>query len=406
MIFVAKITFLPYFGIHHYREELCIDFEPCDGDNITTVSTDHNADLALVHDIAKWLSCFSKECRNINRLTNQLVKCQNLQASGHKNVEVRGVGQVNLEVQIDEVKQQIRKCLLSKHKAYARLMAIKESGLQVENLDELEARIKTEMKTVSLDVDTSNQPLSRTPSMKSSNVSDRDDGRASGMDKSYSEDDNHTPEPDQYVRDTYDQEDSDRETPAPSYNTASNQGGWAEEGWGNDPSQAWGNEPAVPAPRLPEPIKESVPEVTYQPAAETYAETYDNQQEPQQEWSQDQAFPEESATQEYEDRFEAPAADGTQMDGKICRALYAYQAQNSDELDLTEEEVVTIIAATDVDWVTAQNSAGQTGFIPAAYLEIIGDAPPAAEFDEVSTNETAYEAEPVPEPETTQVVST
>lgn len=373
---------------------MIIDFEPCDGDSTTTVSTEHNADLALVHDIAKWLSCFSKECRNINRLANQLVKCQNLQTSGHKTVEVRGVGQVNLEAQIDEVRQQIRKCDLSKSKAYARLMAIKESGLQVENLDELEARIKTEMKTVSLDVDSSNQPLSRTPSMKSANVSDKgDDGRASGMDKSCSEDDNHTPEPEQYVRDNYEDDSEDRETPAPSYNAASNQGGWAEGTW-DDPSQGWGSAP-VQVARVPEPAKTTVPEVTYNPPE---SQEFEERQEPQQEWNQEQA------NQEMEEEYQTPLTDGTQMDGKICRALYAYQAQNSDELDLTEEEVVTIIAATDVDWVTAQNSEGQTGFVPAAYLEIVGDAPPPAEFDEVSTNETAYEAEPVPEPET-QVVS-
>lgn len=96
-------------------------------------------------------------------------------------MEVRGVGQVNLDAQIEEVKQQIRKCDISKCKARARLTALKEGGMPVEDLSAIEARIKTEMKQVSLDVETSTQALSRTSSMKSTNVSESHDGRGSAM---------------------------------------------------------------------------------------------------------------------------------------------------------------------------------------------------------------------------------
>lgn len=158
-----------------------MDFEPCDGDSVTTVSTEHNADLALQHEITKWMSCFQKECRNLCRLSTQLVKCQGLQASGHKTVEVRGVGQVNLDTQIEEVKQQIRKCDISKCKARARLNALKEGGMPVEDLDAIDAKIRQEMKQVSLDVEPNTQALSRTSSMKSTNVSENQDGRGSAM---------------------------------------------------------------------------------------------------------------------------------------------------------------------------------------------------------------------------------
>ena len=177
VILTASKLVLAFF----FSEELAIEFEPCDGDNVTTVSTEHNADLALQHDLTKWMSCFQKECRNLCRLSTQLVKCQNLQASGHKTVEVRGVGQVNLDAQIEEVKQQIRKCAISKCKARARLTALKEGGMPVEDLTSLETRIKAEMKQVSLDVDTSAQALSRTSSMKSTNVNENHDGRGSAM---------------------------------------------------------------------------------------------------------------------------------------------------------------------------------------------------------------------------------
>lgn len=43
---------------------------------------------------------------------------------------------------------------------------------------------------------------------------------------------------------------------------------------------------------------------------------------------------------------------------------------------------------------------GQTGFVPAAFLEVIGDAPEVGVgYEEVATNETSYqETEAIPEP--------
>ena len=61
-----------------------MEFEPCDGDVVTIVSMEHNADLALQHEVTKWFSCFQKECRNLNRLALQMSKCRALQLDGHK----------------------------------------------------------------------------------------------------------------------------------------------------------------------------------------------------------------------------------------------------------------------------------------------------------------------------------
>ena len=38
--------------------------------------------------------------------------------------------------------------------------------------------------------------------------------------------------------------------------------------------------------------------------------------------------------------------------------MYAYEGQNEDELVLQEGEEITVVAATDADWVTGQNSQG------------------------------------------------
>lgn len=391
------------------REELQIDFEPCDNDNVKTVSTEYNAELALQHDLTKWLSCFQKECRNICRLTNQLVKCQTLQSQGHKTVEVRGVGQVNLEAQVDEVRQQLRKCETSKEKSKARLLAIKESGIFVDDLDAHENKIKSEMKTATLDVEGANQALSRTPSMKSSTVSGAEDSRTDSRSpygqRSLSEEEQPTPEPEQYVGDYEASYESDErgETPYQD-NYQQQQQNWAETGgWGADAGEAWGSgrgdvpEVSVSQPEDTEAVADSKED-------QGFNATFDDSQLAPR---YDENYGRQDEQQEQPEEYTAPAVDGTQLVGKVCRAVYPYQAQNSDELDLNEEEVVTVTSASDADWVSAQNGNGQVGYIPAAYLEVIGDAPPAADYDDIQTTETKFDTDfggpdstiPLPQPD-------
>lgn len=90
------------------------------------------------------------------------------------------------------------------------------------------------------------------------------------------------------------------------------------------------------------------------------------------------------------------------MVDKICRAVYPYQGNNADELVLEENEEITIISAVDADWVSAQNAKGEVGFVPAAYLEVIADAPPRKESLSES-NDTANSGEPEWENEATGV---
>lgn len=69
------------------REPLRYDFEPCDGDTIACISLDHNADIALRNEVQKWQTWFAKECRNLNKLNQQLNKCQKLLTEGHKVID-------------------------------------------------------------------------------------------------------------------------------------------------------------------------------------------------------------------------------------------------------------------------------------------------------------------------------
>ena len=60
------------------------EFQPCDNDPIDYITLDHNADIALRNEGQKWFTWFSKECRNLNRLSAQLVRLQALHLEGHK----------------------------------------------------------------------------------------------------------------------------------------------------------------------------------------------------------------------------------------------------------------------------------------------------------------------------------
>ncbi|XP_070554041.1 F-BAR and double SH3 domains protein 2-like isoform X2 [Ptychodera flava] len=57
-----------------------------------------------------------------------------------------------------------------------------------------------------------------------------------------------------------------------------------------------------------------------------------------------------------------------------CVALYDYQAQRDDELTITQNESLEIIEESEGDgWIRGRNSAGDVGYFPESYIEIIRD---------------------------------
>ncbi|CAG2100177.1 unnamed protein product [Medioppia subpectinata] len=349
------------------HELLVYEFERCDNDNIDVISTEHNADIALRNEVQKWFTWFSKECRNLNRLSAQLIKCQALLAEGHKTVEVSGQSSpVDIENRIDDIKQQIRKCEISKLKAKARLEIIKKAGIEMEDFENFESQITTEIKqqSLSLDVDIGiGVPLSRTPSLRSTNISTYSDGgRISSLDGNRS-DDQQTDTPDHY------------QTPEPDLNS----------GRSGRPESSSSEQLESPDHKHSTSSYDTQPKYSTSSFDAQQSQGWDNYDPTQPAWDDETAavaVVDESAVDGYDPNYAETAAEpaytpleGPQLVGKICQTLYPYESQNQDDLSFLDNENLTILEALDNDWVKAQNDRYMIGFVPAAYLMPIGDAP-------------------------------
>ena len=53
------------------------------------------------------------------------------------------------------------------------------------------------------------------------------------------------------------------------------------------------------------------------------------------------------------------------------RALYDYQAQDTDEISLIEGEIIELIKEDDSGWWTGRTTGGLEGFFPGSYAEKI-----------------------------------
>ncbi|KAH9511908.1 F-BAR and double SH3 domains protein 2 [Dermatophagoides farinae] len=366
-------------------EILSYEFQACDNDPIDTISLDHNADIALRNEGQKWFTWFSKECRNLNRLSAQLVKLQALLSEGHKTVDLPGSGQVDIENRIDEIRQQLRKCEISKLKAKARLQAIKESGAEVEDFIAFEAQVATEIKQQSLEVDNLNlTSLSRTPSMRShseleaklSSKSESENVSTGGHQTVRPESSSSIEQLDSPDRELLQMGTSIESTsPAPTSAaySAANQTSWGDY----DPTQAWDNEPSVPtaATTTVSNAYNGINEDGQQQQQQTADEYRQQSTDLNDDRMDNDSYQQHNTQENFYDDFnqqqqqDQPMADGFALIGKQCFVLYSYTAQNDDELTIIEQEILNVVNAADKDWVQAQNKDGQYGYVPASYLQ-------------------------------------
>lgn len=59
------------------------------------------------------------------------------------------------------------------------------------------------------------------------------------------------------------------------------------------------------------------------------------------------------------------------LDVGQCKVLYAYQANESDELNINPDDVINIIDKYDQEWWQGELN-GTVGIFPATYVEDIG----------------------------------
>lgn len=70
----------------------------------------------------------------------------------------------------------------------------------------------------------------------------------------------------------------------------------------------------------------------------------------------------------------------------MYKVEYAFQRRTALELDLSEGELVTVLAkhdeANNVEWWLVENDAGMQGYVPAAYLSqlLVADSRPSLQL--------------------------
>ncbi|XP_065280343.2 F-BAR and double SH3 domains protein 2 isoform X2 [Dermacentor albipictus] len=323
------------------------EFDPCDNDQVRTICTEHHADICLSKEAKKWASAYMKECRTLRDANKELNRLLGQIAKGEKTMEASTGEQEDVEQKLEDIRNNIRKAETSKLKAEARLEALREGGV---NVDEL---------LNSLDIDALQiDDLSRKGSTAS-----RGSRKSSRSDLNYEEPNEAAP----YEAD-FDGGSSSDTSAAPA---ASSVGGGSEADaqvmaassaqgsltYEQDPTSVnWEDEPQVSVSAIDVGNLEAACEP---PAAE----------------EEDEAPL----------RLAEEREDSLQMAIK-CFALFSYEAANPDELSFVEQEEMEIVSEGDGDgWIKARNYKGEEGYIPQNYVEVVESQPAGASGESFSS---------------------
>ncbi|XP_063910868.1 protein nervous wreck-like isoform X3 [Zophobas morio] len=290
------------------KQHIQYPFESCDNDPVETITAEHDSAAAtLSKEARRWATRIARENNVIRESVKKLQIYNALRESGQK-VDPNDQNGPDLETKMEEMKQNIRKAETAKAKAEARIEALRDGGVNVDEwLQEAES-LNVQ------DIQRSASSLSDHPSSDSFYDSDFADGETV------------TVQPPQVEK----QQDKDSVgSQQDQFENAEVDGEWAmleqerqrieqlTAGW-DDPTQVdWGTEDSSE----PEPImrQESTPSVPL----------------------------------------------------LKCTALYSYTAQNPDELTIVENEQLEVVGEGDGDgWLRARNYKGEEGYVPHNYLDV------------------------------------
>nr|XP_037285084.1 protein nervous wreck-like isoform X2 [Rhipicephalus microplus] len=302
------------------------EFDPCDNDQVRTICTEHHADICLSKEAKKWSSAYMKECRTLRDANKELNRLLGQIAKGERTMESSTGEQEDVEQKLEDIRNSIRKAETSKLKAEARLEALREGGV---NVDEF---------LNSLDIDSLQiEDLSRKGSTAS-----RGSRKSSRSDLNYEE-----PNEAEYYEGDFESGSFPETSGAPApMSVGSDEAAQvmaaassAQGGALYDPTAVKWDEPEVPAVDVGN--LEASGEL---PATEEEGEEY---------------------------MRAAEEREGSLRVAIKCFALFSYEAANPDELSFVEQEEMEIVSEGDGDgWIKARNYKGEEGYIPQNYVEI------------------------------------
>lgn len=312
------------------KQHIQYEYEPCDNDQVTKITAEHDSAAATLSREAKLLaSRIVRENNSIRENARKLAICQQLRDAGQRS-DPNDPNGPDLETKIEEFREKIRKSETEKTKSEACLECLRAGGV---NVDEWMQEAET------LGV----QELPRS----SSSLSLRTDNENPSSDSFYDSDNTeHEPAPAAakavVSADTRVDEDDDSSLA--------------------DSSQ---EDEVVPASSS-----------AAQPRNDDFAATWDDPTSV--DWdTEDTASKQTSAAAAPATVATSPpaAAAATEQIFK-CTALYSYTAQNPDELTIVENEQLEVIGDGDGDgWLRARNYRGEEGYVPNNYLDVERDVP-------------------------------
>ncbi|KAH8040794.1 hypothetical protein HPB51_012964 [Rhipicephalus microplus] len=103
-----------------------------DANHVRTICTEHHADICLSKEAKKWSSAYMKECRTLRDANKELNRLLGQIAKGERTMESSTGEQEDVEQKLEDIRNSIRKAETSKLKAEARLEALREGGVNVD----------------------------------------------------------------------------------------------------------------------------------------------------------------------------------------------------------------------------------------------------------------------------------
>lgn len=304
------------------KQHIQYDFEPCDNDNITKITAEHDSAAATLSREAKmFASRIVRENNAIRDNARKLAVCASMRDAGQRT-DPNDPNGPDLETKMEEFREYIRKSETEKAKAEGCLECLRAGGV---NVDEWMQEAET------LGV----QELPRS----SSSLSMRTDASGQG---------DH-PSSDSF----YDSDNTDHEMPASSTTHQTATATAVVED--NDSSQADSDSQDGDVDAVVEQERQKIEQLTVGWDDPTAVD-----------WGA-----EESANGTTSAAPDAPASNEPIFK---CTALYSYTAQNPDELTIVENEQLEVVGEGDGDgWLRARNYRGEEGYVPHNYLDVERD---------------------------------